>query len=67
MGLIIGILFILYGVSSLMTTLKVYRLFTKKKPDNISRGPEKSSVKDSGEWYKVDDQDIKDVDYEKVD
>jgi uncharacterized membrane protein HdeD (DUF308 family) len=67
MGLIIGILFILYGVSSLMTTLKVYKLFAKKQPENIDRGPENASAKVNGEWYKVDDQDIKDVDYEKVD
>lgn len=67
MGLIIGILFILYGVSSLMTTLQVYRFLAKKKATNISRGPEPASTKTSGDWYKVDDQDIKDVDYEKVD
>lgn len=67
MGLIIGILFILYGLSSLMTTLKLYRFFTRKNPENISRGPEQTTSKVSGEWHKVDDQDIKDVDYEKVD
>ena len=67
MGLAIGILFIMYGVSSLMTTLQVYRFFTKKKQDNITRGPEQTATKGSEQWYKVDDQNVKDVDYEKVD
>lgn len=67
MGLAIGILFIMYGISSLMTTLQVYRFFTKKKQDNITRGPEQTATKGSEQWYKVDDQNVKDVDYEKVD
>ena len=57
----------MYGVSSLMTTLQVYRFFTKKKQDNITRGPEQTATKGSEQWYKVDDQNVKDVDYEKVD
>ena len=66
MGLIVAIMFIMYGVSSLLATFKVYKLFMKK-PDNVSRGEEKTSAKLSGDWYGVDDHNVKDVDYEKVD
>ena len=66
MGLVVAILFIMYGVSSLLATFKVYKLFMKK-TDNVSRGPEKTSAKVGGEWFDVDDQNVKDVDYEKVD
>ena len=66
MGLVVAILFIMYGVSSLLATFKVYKLFMKK-TDNVSRGPEKTSAKVGGGWFDVDDQNVKDVDYEKVD
>ena len=67
MGLIVAIMFIMYGVSSLLTIFKVYKLFMKRS-DNVSgRREEKPSAKLSGDWYGVDDQNVKDVDYEKVD
>ena len=67
MGLIVGILFILYGASTLLMILKFNKLMAQVNPENISRGSSQSAAKKSDGWYKVDNQDVKDVDYEKVD
>jgi uncharacterized membrane protein HdeD (DUF308 family) len=65
MGLMVGVAIIMYGVSKLMTVLRLNGLLNQKtRTQRKSSEPRKSQA---GKWEKLDDGSIKDVDYEKVD
>lgn len=66
MGLIAGIAFIIYGLSDVFAVLKVSQLNSRKKSETITR-VESPSRRTAGNWHNVDEMDVKDVDYEKID
>lgn len=67
LGMIVGILLILYGLSSLLMIYKLNKFMARMNPGNAGKDPIRPSARKKEGWHKVDDQDIKDVDYEKVD
>jgi len=66
MGLIAGIAFILYGLSDLFALFKINQILSQKNSGKIDRVDEQHGSS-AGGWGKVDNMDVKDVDYEKVD
>lgn len=61
MGLMVGVAIIMYGVSKVITVLKMNK---ENKVNKENPQPEKTQ---ETKWQKFDDSSIKDVDYEKVD
>jgi uncharacterized membrane protein HdeD (DUF308 family) len=65
MGLMVGVAIIMYGVSKLITIIRLNRVRSQKKTqETVYTQPEKKL--DEG-WHKMDNDSVKDVDFEKVD
>ena len=66
MGLIAGIAFIMYGLSEIFAVFKINQLLSQKNSERTDRVDDQTQ-NTAGGWGKVDNMDVKDVDYEKVD
>ena len=66
MGLMIGVAVIMYGVSKIITVLRVNKMFSRKR-DAVEQNYSQPEKPQEGKWQKFDDSSIKDVDFEKVD
>lgn len=66
MGLMVGVAIVFYGVSKLVTVLKVNKVFSRNTGAQ-EQTYSKTDKPQEGKWQKFDDSSIKDVDYEKVD
>lgn len=66
MGLMIGVAVIMYGVSKIITVLRVNKVFSRKR-DAVEQNYSQPEKPQEGKWQKFDDSSIKDVDFEKVD